>query len=122
MTGFMRDGSCNTGPSDHGKHTVCAVMTEEFLQFSKDAGNDLSTPFPMYGFPGLKPGDKWCLCLLRWVEAMQYDRAPKVVLEASHKSCLEHVSLEDMKKHAYDEDQELSFSLDGGFSKGPFDQ
>ena len=100
LTGFYRDGCCNTGADDAGMHMVCAQMTEEFLYFSKLRGNDLITPMPVFGFPGLKPGDKWCLCVLRWQEAFEADIAPPVDLEATHISALEFVSLEDLKKHA----------------------
>jgi uncharacterized protein len=84
LTGFYRDGCCNTGDDDHGVHTVCAVMTQEFLEFSKKAGNDLSTPRPIYNFPGLKKGDRWCLCAPRWVEAWNEGKANKVILQATH--------------------------------------
>lgn len=94
LTGFYRDGCCNTGPQDTGRHLVCAVMTEEFLNFSKQRGNDLITPIPQYRFPGLKPGDKWCLCVLRWKEAYDAGFAPHVVLEATHESALKFVSFE----------------------------
>ena len=87
-TGFFRNGCCETGPEDVGLHTVCAVMTAEFLAFSKAAGNDLSTPMPEYGFPGLKPGDRWCLCAPRWKEALDAGMAPQVVLEATHEETL----------------------------------
>ena len=100
MTGFYRDGCCRTGPEDHGLHIVCARVTGEFLAFSKRAGNDLSTPLPAYGFPGLKHGDQWCICALRWKEALDAGVAPPVVLEATHVSALEFVSLEDLEKHA----------------------
>ena len=100
MTGFYRDGCCNTGGSDVGIHTVCTVMTAEFLEFSKNAGNDLSTPNPMYDFPGLKPGDQWCLCAPRWKEAFEAGMAPKVVLEATHMSTIEFIDLEHLKAHA----------------------
>ena len=100
LTGFFRDGCCNTGPEDHGLHTVCAVMTAEFLAFSKARGNDLSTPMPRYGFPGLKPGDRWCLCAARWKEALDADAAPHVVLEATHLATLHVVSLDDLRRHA----------------------
>jgi uncharacterized protein (DUF2237 family) len=102
MTGFFRDGCCNTGPQDRGSHTVCVVMTAEFLAFSKAAGNDLSTPVPDFGFPGLKPGDRWCLCAPRWQEAFESGQAPKVVLAATHEGALEHAKLSDLKKHAVD--------------------
>jgi uncharacterized protein len=101
-TGFFRDGCCNTGPEDVGVHTVCAVMTAEFLEFSKARGNDLSTPVPEFGFPGLKPGDRWCLCAPRWREALDAGHAPRVVLGATHEASLEFASLEDYKKHAID--------------------
>lgn len=100
MTGFFRTGCCDTGPDDDGVHVVCAVMSAEFLAFSKSAGNDLSTPFPQFGFPGLKPGDRWCLCASRWQEALDAGMAPRVVLEATHMSALEWVNLEDLKRHA----------------------
>lgn len=100
LTGFYRDGCCNTGADDVGLHLVCAEMTAEFLQFSQVRGNDLITPMPMFEFPGLKPGDKWCLCVLRWQEALEAGLAPPVDLEATHISALEFVSLEDLKRHA----------------------
>jgi uncharacterized protein (DUF2237 family) len=102
LTGFFRDGCCNTGAEDRGAHTVCALMTAEFLEFSRARGNDLSTPMPDFGFPGLKPGDRWCLCAARWREAFQAGFAPKVVLTATHERTLDYVSLEDLKKHAID--------------------
>ncbi|ESA32335.1 hypothetical protein N836_27480 [Leptolyngbya sp. Heron Island J] len=100
MTGFYRDGTCNTGPNDLGSHVVCAEVTEEFLTYTKAQGNDLSTPMPMYQFPGLKPGDRWCLCASRWKEAHEAGFAPKVVLAATHESALKTVSLEILKKYA----------------------
>lgn len=102
MTGFFRDGCCNTGPADAGSHTVCVVMTAEFLAYSKSAGNDLSTPMPEYGFPGLKPEDRWCLCAQRWQQAFQAGKAPKVVLAATHEGALEYTELTDLKKFAVD--------------------
>lgn len=99
-TGFFRDGCCNTAPDDVGCHTVCSVMTEEFLTFSRDQGNDLLTPMPAYGFPGLKPGDRWCLCASRWVEAMKAGCAPRVVLEATHEKTLQYVSLDVLRAHS----------------------
>ncbi|MCD0459717.1 DUF2237 family protein [Roseiconus lacunae] len=102
MTGFYRDGCCNTGASDSGLHTVCAVMTADFLEFSKSRGNDLSTPNPTYRFPGLKPGDRWCLCAARWKEAYDAGMAPQVVLDATHISTLEFASLEQLQEHAAD--------------------
>ncbi len=101
VTGFYRDGCCNTGAEDIGLHTVCVVLTAEFLQFSKSRGNDLSTPMPQYGFPGLNPGDRWCLCASRWKEAFDANVAPQVVLEATHAVTLHVVSLGDLKQHAF---------------------
>ena len=100
MTGFYRTGSCETGGDDHGVHTVCAVMTEEFLEFSKRMGNDLSTPMPHYQFPGLKPGDRWCLCAARWQEAFEAGKAPNVNLRSTHIRTLEFVELADLEKFA----------------------
>ncbi|HEY5929928.1 MAG TPA: DUF2237 domain-containing protein [Burkholderiales bacterium] len=102
QTGFYRDGCCNTGPEDRGVHTVCALMTKEFLAFSRTSGNDLSTPMPDFGFPGLKPGDRWCLCAARWREALLAGAAPKVVLTSTHERTLDFVSLDELKKHAID--------------------
>jgi uncharacterized protein (DUF2237 family) len=102
MTGFFRDGCCNTSPEDLGSHTVCAIMTAEFLAFSKEAGNDLSTPAPEFGFPGLKAGDRWCLCAARWQQALEAGKAPRVALTATHERALEIVSLADLKRHAID--------------------
>ena len=102
VTGFYRDGCCNTGPDDLGLHTVCALMTREFLEFSRARGNDLSTPMPQMGFPGLKPGDRWCLCAARWREALDAGMAPWVFLTSTHEATLEVVSLEDLKKYALD--------------------
>jgi uncharacterized protein len=103
MTGFFRDGYCNTGPTDHGRHTVCIVATDEFLEFSKVAGNDLSTPRPEYRFPGVQPGDKWCLCVDRWKEAFEAGMAPQVVLESTHENALEVVTLDDLRRYAITE-------------------
>ncbi len=102
MTGFYRDGCCNTGPDDHGLHLVCVVLTDDFLAFSKSAGNDLSTPMPEFGFGGLKHGDRWCLCVTRWKEALEAGCPPQVVLAATHISTLEFVTLDDLKTHAVD--------------------
>jgi uncharacterized protein (DUF2237 family) len=102
MTGFFRNGCCDTGPEDLGSHTVCVVMTEAFLEFSKESGNDLSTPMPQFGFAGLKAGDRWCLCAPRWQEAMEAGRAPRVVLRASHEEALEFCALADLKRYAID--------------------
>ncbi len=100
MTGFYRDGTCNTGPNDRGSHTVCAEMTAEFLAYTKAQGNDLSTPMPMYQFPGLKPGDRWCLCVSRWKEAYDAGVAPKVVVAATHEAALNTVSLDILQQYA----------------------
>ncbi|MBX3421316.1 MAG: DUF2237 domain-containing protein [Pirellulaceae bacterium] len=100
MTGFYRDGCCNTGPEDAGLHLVCAEMTDEFLKFSKSRGNDLSTPMPQYDFPGLESGDRWCLCVLRWKEAFEAGMAPLVNLRATHISALEFIDLETLKEYA----------------------
>lgn len=99
LTGFYRDGCCRTGPGDLGVHTVCVEVTAAFLAFSKDRGNDLTTPNPEFRFPGLKPGDRWCLCASRWQEAFQAGCAPRVILEATHMATLEFVSLEDLRTH-----------------------
>ena len=99
VTGFYRDGCCNTGPGDVGLHLVCAEMTAEFLAFSRSRGNDLVTPNPAFGFPGLKPGDRWCLCVERWKEALLAELAPPIVLEATHISSLEFVDLDELKAH-----------------------
>ena len=102
MTGFFRNGCCDTSAEDFGSHTVCVVMTAEFLKFSKSRGNDLSTPMPAFGFAGLKSGDRWCLCAPRWQEALDADKAPRVVLRATHQGALSHCALADLKKHAID--------------------
>ena len=100
MTGFYRDGTCRTGPEDVGTHVVCARLTDAFLQFSKGRGNDLMTPRPAFDFPGLKDGDRWCLCASRWKEAYEADVAPPVILEATHERALDVVSLDALKAHA----------------------
>lgn len=100
LTGFFRDGCCRTGPDDTGVHTVCAVMTKDFLEFTVAAGNDLVTPRPEWGFPGLVAGDRWCLCAARWEEARQAGRAPLVLLEATHEAVLRVCRLEDLRAHA----------------------
>lgn len=104
MTGFYRDGCCNSDEEDAGIHSVCVVLTDEFLAFSKERGNDLSTPRPEYMFPGLKAGDRWCLCAARWVEAHRAGCAPKVVLEATHERTLELVELRELVKFAFRSD------------------
>lgn len=100
LTGFTRDGSCKVIEGDAGVHGVCIVVSEEFLEFSKRMGNDLSTPMPMYGFAGLKPGDKWCLCAPRWKEALEHGMAPAVDLLGTHEASLEYASLEDLLQHS----------------------
>ena len=102
VTGFFRTGCCDTSPEDVGRHTVCIVATEEFLAFSKARGNDLSTPMPEYDFPGVQPGQRWCLCAARWVEALQAGMAPQVVLNATNEATLDIVSLEELKRYAVD--------------------
>ncbi|MEM1182297.1 MAG: DUF2237 domain-containing protein [Acidobacteriota bacterium] len=103
LTGFFRDGCCATGPSDHGRHVVCAHVTREFLEFSRSRGNDLITPRPEFRFPGLKPGDRWCLCAVRWAEALEAGVAPPVALEATHEAALRYVTLEQLEAHALGE-------------------
>lgn len=102
LTGFYRDGACHTGPEDMGTHVVCARMTDEFLAFTASRGNDLSTPNPQYGFPGLKAGDRWCLCALRWREAAEAGVAPPVYLVATHEKVLDHVDRNLLETHALD--------------------
>jgi hypothetical protein len=102
LTGFFRDGCCNTNEQDLGSHTVCVQLTQEFLEYSRFRGNDLSTPRPEFGFPGLKPGQRWCLCAQRWLEALEYNMAPKVYLRRTHIKALEIISLEKLKSYALD--------------------
>lgn len=102
MTGFYRDGYCRTGMGDDGVHTVCAEMTSEFLEFSRERGNDLSTPMPQFDFPGLVPGDRWCLCAARWKEAYDAGYAPPVILRSCHISSLEFATLEELQEYAVD--------------------
>jgi uncharacterized protein (DUF2237 family) len=102
LTGWFRDGCCRTDELDFGRHAVCAVMTEDFLAFTRSRGNDLSTPVPEHGFPGLEPGDRWCLCVDRWREALTAGIAPPVVLAATHISALDVVSLDDLEAHSVD--------------------
>jgi len=102
LTGFFRNGCCETSPEDIGSHTVCAVMTAEFLAFSKSRGNDLSTPRPEFGFAGLKPGDHWCLCAPRWQEALEARAAPQVVMRATEEGALRYCKLEDLTRYAVD--------------------
>ena len=101
LTGYLRDGCCSTDASDRGRHLVCAVMTAEFLEFSRAQGNDLITPQPQWRFKGLKPGNRWCLCALRWKEALQAGVAPKVVLQSTHVRALDWLDLEDLLAHAH---------------------
>ena len=103
MTGYFRDGLCRTISDDTGTHTVCAIMTKDFLKFSALKGNDLITPMPYYQFPGLKEGDKWCLCVSRWIEAEKEGKAPKLILEATHEKTLEYTSIETLIKYAFKE-------------------
>jgi len=105
MTGFFRTGTCDTCGDDAGMHTVCAELTKEFLQFSQQVGNDLTTPRPEYRFPGLKPGDRWCICLPRWVEALEAGVAPRIVLEATHMSAIEHISMDTLLEYGLDSDK-----------------
>lgn len=100
MTGFLRDGLCHTGAHDLGSHTVCALMTEAFLDYSRERGNDLTIPAPEYAFPGLQPGDRWCVCAVRWLEAAEAGVAPPVILEATHERALRKISLGDLTYHA----------------------
>lgn len=102
LTGFFRDGCCNTSEEDLGSHTVCVVLTAEFLDYSKAAGNDLSTPHPEFGFPGLQPGQRWCLCAARWLQAYTAGKAPQVALNATNQAALEIVPLTALKEHAVD--------------------
>jgi uncharacterized protein (DUF2237 family) len=102
ITGFYRDGKCSTGAGDIGAHVVCAQVTAAFLNFSRSQGNDLSTPVPAFNFPGLKPGDRWCLCASRWQEALDAGVAPPVVLASTHASALEYISMAELKQHALD--------------------
>ena len=102
LTGYFRDGFCRTTANDTGTHTVCAIVTKEFLEYSLSKGNDLITPIPHWQFPGLKPGDKWCLCISRWLQAEKAGKAPKIALDATHIKSLEYTSLELLKKHAVD--------------------
>ena len=101
-TGFYRDGYCHTGPQDVGSHTVCVKVTQEFLDFSVQSGNDLVTPHPEFDFPGLTPGDRWCVCVARWREAFEAGAAPQVLLTATHEKALEVVTLDQLKRHAAD--------------------
>ena len=100
ITGFYRDNCCNTGPDDFGLHTVCCIMTQSFLTFSKSVGNDLSTPIPEYNFKGLREGDHWCLCASRWQEAFNAGKAPKVILKSTNMATLSVIKLEDLKKYS----------------------
>lgn len=102
MTGYHRDGYCQCGDEDRGQHIICVQVTQEFLLYSRSRGNDLMTPFPQYGFPGLKAGDRWCLCLSRWIEALDAGMAPPVILDATHENVLARVPLETLKDYALD--------------------
>ena len=105
LTGFFRNGKCDTCGEDTGMHTVCAEMTEEFLRFSRRVGNDLSTPMPQWRFPGLQPGDRWCLCLPRWLQALEAGVAPRLYLKATHMSAIEHIPMEVLLEYAVDADE-----------------
>jgi uncharacterized protein (DUF2237 family) len=102
MTGFFRTGGCVAGPDEVARHLVCCEVTDAFLAFSKSVGNDLSTPMPQYNFPGLKAGDRWCLHILRWKEALEHDAAPRIALLSTNRFALEFVSIDDLKRHAFD--------------------
>ena len=102
LTGFSRDGCCNTGREDAGSHTVCVMTTQEFLEYSRFRGNDLTTPLPHHGFPGLQPGDRWCLCAARWLEAYHHGMAPRVLLKRTHRRALDIVPLELLRQYAVD--------------------
>lgn len=102
VTGFFRDGCCNTSGQDFGSHTVCVALTDEFLQYSKSRGNDLTTPIPAYGFPGLKEGQRWCLCASRWREAQEAGKAPRVYLRRTHQRALETVPMDVLRRYAID--------------------
>lgn len=102
LTGFFRDGCCNTSKADSGSHTVCVKLTQEFLDFSRGRGNDLSTPLPQYNFPGLKEGDRWCLCAARWAEAADANCAPRVYLKSTHQQALTSIPLTELRKYAVD--------------------
>ena len=101
LTGYYRDGCCNTDATDHGTHVICAKVTQEFLDYSLKRGNDLITPMPQYRFAGLKAGDRWCLCAMRWKEALEAGVAPQVILESTHAKALEYLSLEQLQAHAW---------------------
>lgn len=118
LTGFYRDGCCNTSKEDVGTHVVCAQMTKEFLEFSKSQGNDLMTPMPEFGFAGLKPGDRWCLCALRWKEALDAKLAPPVILEATNEAALRFVPLDALKQHALGLQQNHQPFLSNGHGRG----
>ena len=102
LTGFFRDGCCNTDTRDFGSHTVCVEVTDEFLEYSRSRGNDLVTPVPQFGFPGLEPGDRWCLCAARWMEAQQADVAPRVYLRRTHMRALEIIPMDILRRYAAD--------------------
>jgi uncharacterized protein (DUF2237 family) len=103
MTGFYRDGFCRTNTQDQGRHVICAIMTEPFLRFTRSRGNDLSTPYPEFQFPGLKPGDRWCLCALRWLEAYEAGMAPPVLLACTHERALQYVTIDMLRELAFEE-------------------
>ncbi|SDK84470.1 DUF2237 family protein [Natronorubrum texcoconense] len=119
-TGFLRDGCCRRVESDRGRHEICAVMTEEFLRFSSARGNDLVTPKPEFEFPGLEPGDRWCLCLGRWIESVEADCAPPVVLEATHEAVLRDVEPDLLREHEYERGERGGGDADEGASTDGF--
>ena len=106
LTGFFRDGCCATGPEDVGSHTVCTIVTEQFLSFSRQVGNDLSTPQPQFGFPGLRPGDRWCVCAARWLEAHESGCAPPVLLAATHERALELIEIDTLLAYAIEPERD----------------
>ena len=108
MTGYFRNGCCETDPTDFGQHTICALMTEDFLSFSKEAGNDLTTPRPELGFRGLRPGDRWCICMQRWLDAYRADRAPRVIPEACHEGVLQSIPMEVLIANAHRDKPDFS--------------
>jgi uncharacterized protein len=106
LTGFFRDGCCATGPEDVGSHTVCTILTEQFLSFSRQVGNDLSTPQPQFGFPGLRPGDRWCVCAARWLEAHESGCAPPVLLAATHERALDLIEIDTLLDYAIEPERD----------------
>lgn len=118
VTGYFRNGYCSTGPTDHGRHIICSTMTNEFLEFTKTRGNDLSTPHPQFNFPGLKHGDCWCLCSLRWKEALDNGVAPPVNLRATHRNMLQYVSLEVLQQYSNSTQTQVNLNTSNGVNQG----